>query len=94
MTIPTTVPIPTTTPMPPTTTTPTPTTTPAPPPKTVLECVICLDKEPKFIFVPCGHKCICADCKKELMTIANREPPKKKCPVCRRYFNDIIEVYD
>lgn len=37
------------------------------------ECVICLDKKAKRIFLPCGHVCTCFNCSSKV----------KSCPLCR-----------
>lgn len=42
-------------------------------------CVICLEKEPTHIFIPCGHVCVCKD-----------HVALKICPVCRA---PILNVY-
>lgn len=41
-------------------------------------CVICYDNNSEYIFVPCGHFCICAGCNGRLqnMNIQN-------CPMCQ-----------
>lgn len=41
-------------------------------------CVICYDNNSEYIFVPCGHYCICAGCNNRLhnMNIHN-------CPMCQ-----------
>ncbi len=46
----------------------------------ILECVICLDREPKLVYVPCRHLCVCTSC-----------PPQSMCPVCRQDIHNTIE---
>ena len=47
------------------------------------ECVICMDKKREYICIPCGHYCLCRNCKNRM---------KGKCPVCRRKCQ-IIKVF-
>lgn len=64
-----------------------------PPPlikKRSASCVICYDKSPNHIIVPCGHQCLCGDC-------CNRKPGinvGNKCPICRETIGQIIQVYN
>lgn len=48
------------------------------------ECIVCLNNESEKIFLPCGHKCTCANCSNELRKFSN------SCPMCRRDIQDII----
>lgn len=41
-----------------------------------LHCVVCLDKERSCCYVPCGHKCVCADC-------ARHPSCATRCPICK-----------
>lgn len=47
-------------------------------------CVICIDAAKTHICVPCGHKCLCADC-----AHPSDVEPLKQCPMCRA---DIVEM--
>lgn len=54
------------------------------------DCVICLDKKPDTISLPCGHACMCYEC---ALKISEK---KFKCPMCNQrvdnyqfIFNDI-----
>jgi hypothetical protein len=38
------------------------------------KCVVCIDNEATHAGVPCGHRCACATCAKEL----------ELCPLCRK----------
>lgn len=49
------------------------------------ECIVCLDKEPSQVILPCGHLCLCSGCS----VIQNWS----NCPICRRNVNGIIPVY-
>ena len=54
---------------------------------TGLACCICLTKARTHAIIPCGHKCICADCAKKPM-------PRNKCPLCRKKVQHICEIFD
>ena len=41
------------------------------------QCCFCLSKISESVFIPCGHRCICYSCGKEIME------KKKKCPICQ-----------
>lgn len=49
-------------------------------------CVVCLDRLPMCVVMPCMHKCICCTCARAL--------PKHDCPVCRKPFIQIARVYE
>jgi hypothetical protein len=53
----------------------------------VTECVICMCEPSQLIFVPCGHRCCCSECYKDMCKTANG----KKCPLCRREINMAAE---
>ncbi|CAH6419744.1 Hypothetical protein HVR_LOCUS821 [uncultured virus] len=42
------------------------------------ECVICMDRAPEKVFLPCCHKCVCDTCNKQLCKAVHL-----RCPVCR-----------
>jgi len=42
------------------------------------ECMICMDRVPTTVFVPCGHFIACGECADML--------PNNKCPMCREEF--------
>lgn len=46
----------------------------------VVECVICMCEQSQLIFVPCGHRCCCSECYKDMTKSANGNT----CPLCRR----------
>lgn len=48
-------------------------------------CVICMDAEKTQVCVPCGHRCLCAEC-------AEANKPDK-CPVCRADVSVVIRVF-
>lgn len=50
-------------------------------------CVVCLDAESTHLFIPCGHRCVCA---------ADAELLRRQggsCPVCRQHVEGILRVY-
>lgn len=52
------------------------------------DCVICLLNPPIMVLYPCGHKCLCKQCSEVL-------PLREKlCPLCRKQFHDIIQLYE
>lgn len=49
--------------------------------------VICLDNEPTFAFLKCGHLCLCSSCKKKW------HEDELKCPICRCVSKRIIRIF-
>lgn len=50
-------------------------------------CVVCINNIAEYTFIPCGHLCICKNCKDvQLKT-------NKICPVCRCNYNSIIKIF-
>ncbi len=47
-------------------------------------CVICMDRAPTVVFVPCGHLLACITCAHTL---------KNGCPTCRKPFTQAMRVY-
>ena len=47
------------------------------------ECTICLDGNPEYAVVPCGHRCLCASCIKVV----------SECPVCRGVVTAVLRVF-
>lgn len=47
------------------------------------ECVICMQRDPDTLFVPCRHLCCCEPCKESL----------KICPLCNTQIEKVIKVY-
>jgi len=52
------------------------------------ECCICLDARATHIFVPCGHVCICKECKTPY-----KNGTKLECPMCRKEFTTVIKAF-
>ena len=48
------------------------------------ECIICMDRLQDHACIPCGHQCLCQQCKDKI---------DDKCPVCRKKYNCIIRIY-
>lgn len=48
-------------------------------------CVICMDKEPSHVVLPCGHLCLCEDCVGPMKTCL-------ECPMGRCTFTSIARV--
>eukprot|EP01083_Nonionella_stella_P099544 279899_1 len=46
-------------------------------------CVICMDHLKEYICTPCGHYCLCEECKNKV----------HKCPLCQAKCKSIIKVY-
>ncbi|XP_034227698.1 E3 ubiquitin-protein ligase SP1-like [Prunus dulcis] len=46
-------------------------------------CVICLEQEFCFVFVPCGHMCCCTSCCLNL----------RKCPLCRQQIVQVVRTF-
>jgi len=48
-------------------------------------CVVCLDNEAEYAFVPCGHLCICSEC--------HNAGGIHRCPLCRGISNNVIKIF-
>ena len=51
-------------------------------------CVICLDAACDCIFLPCGHRCVCSECAKEVMK------NQSKCPLCQRHLKAFKHCFE
>ena len=51
-------------------------------------CVICLERERTHALVPCGHRCLCAQCCERLVTEASA-----KCPLCTTPLMQGLRIY-
>lgn len=47
-------------------------------------CVVCLDAAPTHALVPCGHRCLCAGCARQL----------DACPLCRKPCTSAIRIFE
>lgn len=52
-------------------------------------CVICLMRQRRCAFVPCGHLVCCPQC-----AISVELDSSPKCPVCRQSIRSSIRIYD
>jgi hypothetical protein len=66
-----------------------PSATAEPVPMPAAVCCICMEHPAKFALVPCGHVALCGTCKPAIE--ANSRD--KSCPLCRKPFTLIMEVY-
>ena len=51
------------------------------------KCSICLDEIKTHIIVPCGHKCLCDGCAKQVIDM-------NSCPICRTPIKSVIKVFE
>ena len=51
------------------------------------ECCVCLDNEKSWIFIPCGHMCVCKGCAHDIML------DSRECPLCRQTTTAIFQVF-
>ena len=47
------------------------------------DCVICWDGDAEYAAVPCGHRCLCANCSQTV----------SECPVCRAAMTAVLRVF-
>ena len=52
------------------------------------ECVVCMDKKRTHIFLPCGHRCVCAGCSFLVMRAA-----QPLCPYCRAPASSSVQTF-
>ena len=58
---------------------------------TLQPCVLCLDRRPVMLVVPCGHRCICEECMPMLMRKVKKQ---RECPLCRGPVKVLQRVFD
>ena len=51
-------------------------------------CSVCQNLNAHFAILPCGHKCLCNQCKHLYTQNANF------CPICRRSVTSVIQIFD
>uniref|UniRef100_A0A0N4Z6G4 RING-type domain-containing protein n=1 Tax=Parastrongyloides trichosuri TaxID=131310 RepID=A0A0N4Z6G4_PARTI len=51
-------------------------------------CVVCITERKSILCYPCGHFCFCEECAEK-----HREH-SITCPVCRKYIEDYVKVYE
>lgn len=49
------------------------------------KCACCWERPPEMVCIPCGHLCICEECKSKLR--------QKKCPICSQPVKNIYKVF-
>jgi len=49
------------------------------------KCACCWERPPEMVCIPCGHLCICEECKYKLR--------QKKCPICSQPVKNIYKVF-
>jgi hypothetical protein len=49
------------------------------------KCACCWERPPEMVCIPCGHLCICEECKSKLR--------QKKCPICSQPVKNIYRVF-
>ena len=62
-------------------------------PEDATTCVICITSLPLCAALPCGHKCLCCKCARELGKDGTAEQGSVQCPVCREKINLIKRIY-
>ena len=50
------------------------------------ECVICMSAERSYAIIPCGHKCLCAECGTKMAF--------ETCPLCRKTVQVVCEIFE
>jgi len=53
-------------------------------------CSICLNNKVRILSTNCGHLCCCIGCSKNLY---NSSIEKRKCPICRNEWNNLIKIH-
>ncbi|KAJ8609193.1 hypothetical protein CTAYLR_008430 [Chrysophaeum taylorii] len=56
-------------------------------PSSVVECLICADRDADAVLLPCGHSRVCYGCALEVLSAKNA------CPVCRKSVDQVV-IYD
>lgn len=49
-------------------------------------CVVCQTEKANHAIVPCGHRCLCGECQKQMIS--------QPCPMCRQRVEKIIRIFD
>ncbi|KAI7842420.1 hypothetical protein COHA_004059 [Chlorella ohadii] len=55
------------------------------------ECSVCMAPADLLVFIPCGHRAVCADCSKQLL---DAKGAGRACPICRAHVASSIRVFD
>mmetsp|Transcript_42466 Transcript_42466/g.76082 ORF Transcript_42466/g.76082 Transcript_42466/m.76082 type:complete len:228 (+) Transcript_42466:2-685(+) len=51
-------------------------------------CVVCLDATQTHAFVPCGHRCVCAECANKVFNQVSAT-----CPICRTAVDQLLRIF-
>ena len=54
-------------------------------------CVICLDRPPVVVVVPCGHRCLCEE---DAAAVMRKPKQQRECPICRTPVKRMQRVFD
>jgi len=57
------------------------------------ECVVCMGEKAEYILLPCGHLCLCGDCKSGFRPHGSGGSGLTACPKCRASIDKIQKVY-
>lgn len=58
------------------------------------KCVICLDKEPTHVFVPCGHWVCCSTCVTTVSAVSSADYiGTSLCPICQQSITQSVHVF-
>jgi hypothetical protein len=52
------------------------------------KCVVCMEEDPTHACVPCGHLCLCEECKDKTVQQADN-----RCAVCRAVVRNFMHIY-
>lgn len=57
-------------------------------------CVVCQDKSPNIVFIPCKHLKVCNECDAKLMADALSTGQRRyNCPFCRQIVDESMQVF-
>lgn len=60
---------------------------PVPQCESARECCVCMTEEKNWIFIPCGHACVCKECAKDIMGST------RECPLCCAKASGSFQVF-
>ncbi|XP_073825748.1 uncharacterized protein [Musca autumnalis] len=57
-------------------------------------CVVCYDKMPKIVLLPCRHLVVCVECHLKLQAVAlENNSDTFNCPYCRAVVQETLQIY-
>lgn len=62
-------------------------------PEGATACVVCITSLPLRAATPCGHKCLCCKCARQLGKDGTAQKGTVQCPVCREKVDAIRRIY-